>query len=188
MGHNIEYRDYPENVDKNEVYASINTYVHHATWEEGGSGIPRIRWLSKEPLSSRDDAKSYIQEQDNLNYDCLAVRYRWAVKHTKAYDEASAKYQAAFQRWRKLYNAKYADTVSSEYVGCKNCGSKLARKYLRSNNCPLCLADLRSKTTLDTIARAKATLDTREKELAEAERKMNQKGQVRWLVKFEYHT
>lgn len=40
---------------------------------------------------------------------------------------------------------------TSEYIGCKNCGSKLFRKYLTGNYCPLCKNDLRSATVIERL-------------------------------------
>lgn len=40
---------------------------------------------------------------------------------------------------------------TSEYIGCKKCGSKLSSKYLTSNYCPLCKEDLRSATIIERL-------------------------------------
>ena len=37
------------------------------------------------------------------------------------------------------------------YIGCKKCGSKLSRKYLTGNYCPLCKNDLRSATVVERL-------------------------------------
>lgn len=44
MGHNIEYYEYPESVDKNKVYSELGTMVHYRCIQEGGR-LSAIRWL-----------------------------------------------------------------------------------------------------------------------------------------------
>lgn len=50
------------------------------------------------------------------------------------------------------YTAEHSvKTFKSEYIGCKNCESKLKRVLLPSEKCPVCGTDLRGQTTLDTL-------------------------------------
>ena len=39
MSHNIEYRTYKEDVDKNKVKNELDIYVAHADYGEGCSGL-----------------------------------------------------------------------------------------------------------------------------------------------------
>ena len=41
--------------------------------------------------------------------------------------------------------------LKSEYIGCKQCGSKLKLKLIHGDICPLCYNDLRSKTTVQKL-------------------------------------
>lgn len=76
----------------------------------------------------------------------------------------------------------------SELIGCKCCGSKIARKYLKNNFCPVCHSDLRPETTLNRIAALKAKADKLHDAVLKEETKIAKKnGNVRWLVKIEYH-
>lgn len=86
----------------------------------------------------------------------------------------------------------FCKDFKSQYLGCKKCGSKLNKDYLKSNKCPLCHEDMRSDTVLKNIAR----LRNLEKELGKAIReeelrlseKAGKKCEILWLVKVEYHT
>ena len=85
-------------------------------------------------------------------------------------------------------------TVKSEFLGCKNCGSRLAVKYLRGNQCPLCRADLRPKTTLDRLRTMEENIVELIKQVDDLSRAENAKAAERakkcetfWLVRIEYH-
>lgn len=81
----------------------------------------------------------------------------------------------------------YTD-AKAEYIGCKNCGSKIARKYLRRNFCPVCNADLRPETTLNRIAALKEKADKSSDTLkAELTKQAMKAKNVRWKIKIEFH-
>ena len=188
MGHNIEYYDYKENVKRNEVLADLSNYVSHATWQEGGHGIEQIRWLEKDICASYDEAQKYIEAHDRKWYDCLAVRYYEPIREKNAkIDELTAKVTAAYKLYDERNSALYTKTRTSEFIGCSQCGSRLATKYLKMNHCPVCRGDLRPDTTLKSIAAAEAKYHRALKEKEEYIQKHSKK-EVRWLVKIEYHT
>ena len=90
--HNIEYFNYPvKGLDKAKAQAELNDYVSRQTWQEGGHGIDRIRWIDEICADSRA-AQEKIERLDNHNYDQLAVMYREATKpSTKAFAALSAR-------------------------------------------------------------------------------------------------
>jgi hypothetical protein len=202
MSHNIEHRDYPVSIDRVKVKAELDDYVAHEDWGEGCSGLYRpIRWLDGvAPFEDSDAASQYLDENDKGDYDNLAVRYysvdERLITSAKLTDLVKRRGELAVQRLNKN-NIYYPDTVSAAYIGCKKCGSKLSREWLqkrtlRSNKCPVCGCDFRSETMLKAIR----SLDDRinkidadiEAERAKIRLKLRKKGEVRWLVKFEYHT
>lgn len=192
MSHNIEYYDYPETDGKKEIEAELASYVQHETWQEGGSMSP-IRWLKQSPLPDRDAAEQFIKRHDKGWYDCLAVRYKEPVM-TQAIRAAQKAEAAAWKKWRDLDNEVYVTTLTSEFISCKACKSRLNRKMLAipkigilGNACPVCHAELRPKSTLERIDRAKKAAEKASEHTNEVARK-NKKQNVRWLVKVEYHT
>lgn len=197
MSHNINYFDYPENVDKNKVINELETYVSHEAWQEGGH-LGHIRWIPGPVCESRDDAVKYIEAHDKGWYDCLAVRYLEPdfQKKSKAYIELQQRYKKAYDRYSTLNEEEYASTVKSAFIGCKTCGSKLSRKHILerrhgaySNFCPVCGADLRSPTMQDRIKKAREAMCEIQKKLEQEERHMAKRnGDIRWLVKIEFHT
>ncbi len=189
MGHNIEHYDYDEKINKNKVQKDLDTYVSHATWQEGGGGIDPIRW-NDVVCEDYDSAIEWIEKHDKGWYDCLAVKYKEPVQ-TKEKTAKELELAQKITEAGKLYNERnsvlYPKTRTSEYIGCGKCGSRLASKYLNSNYCPVCHTDLRPETTLKAIAAAKAKWEKAE-EIKQEYIKKHSKKEIRWLVKIEYHT
>lgn len=189
--HNIEHYEYKENVDKKLVQAELNDYVSQATWQEGGNGLDSaIRWIDH-ICPSYADAEKYIEDHDNGWYDQLAVKYRETVKPTtQTYQKLVARREEVFNTLQERKNNVHysAGNTKSQFVACKECGSRLATKYIRSNCCPLCGKDLRPASVLNAIETSKRMLKDLDKKIHEAEVKASKKGKVKWLVKIEYHT
>ena len=92
------------------------------------------------------------------------------------------------RKCNELSAAFHFANAKSEYIGCKNCGSKIARKYLRRNFCPVCDADLRPETTLNRIAALRTKAEKSSDALkAELTKQALKAKNVRWLVKIEFH-
>ena len=185
--HNIEHHVYPENVNKNKVFTELNDYVEHECWQEGGS-LGAIRWENYPILETRKEAEDWIQKHDRGWYDNLAVRFKSPIKmnneKTKQLAEETRK---TCQEYRQRSAKLYKDTVTSAYIGCKSCGSKLSREHLKTNNCPLCHAELRPEHMLKSVAAAFNKYERAVKAENEYIQKHSKK-EICWLVKIEYHT
>ena len=192
MGHNVMYETYPEKVNKASVQAEWDDHVRHANWQEGASGLPgSIRWIDH-VCEDYEAAEQYIDAHDKGWYDQLAVKYRALKENAKPsakltqLQEQLKKCQARLMECTQKIHYK---DVKSAYIGCKNCGSKLSTKYINSNLCPLCRADLRPESTLNTINSLKSKQKELTKKIREEELKQLEKiAEIRWLVKIEYHT
>lgn len=185
--HNIEYYSYKETEDKKAIQTELDDYVEHATWEEGGSTTGGIRWIDH-VCRSYDEAKKYIEEHDKGWYDCLAVKYISPIQERCAkVEELGKKIKEAYDDYHKKDSAIYVKTRTSEFIGCSDCKSRLAAKYLNTNFCPVCRADLRPETTLKAIAAAHSRWQKAQKNKEEYVNKHSKK-ETRWLVKIEYHT
>ena len=182
--HNIQYFDYKENVDQKKVAAEIQEYIEE-NGEYGGDGI---RWCRETICANRQDAEKWIKEHDNNWYDNIAVRYYDPIiERSQKLDELSQKIREAYALYSERNNANYIKTRTSEFIGCGNCKSRMAAKYLRGNFCPICGLDLRPDTMIKSIAAAKNKWENAQKTKQEYINKHSKK-EVRWLVKFEYHT
>lgn len=187
--HNIQYYDFKENVDKRKAENEINDFVSHETWEEGGGGLYKgIRWLNY-VADDYDSAIEYIESHDRGDYDNLAVKYRTTTKpKTKAYEKLLEKHRELANKINELEGKVHFKDCKSALIGCKECGSKIAREYLRSNKCPVCGHDLRPATVLNNIEKLKKQYKENGAKIKEVEKKASTKAPLKWVVKFEYHT
>lgn len=190
MSHEIEYYTYKDGTDLKKICAGIDEHVRHATYREGGHGlISAIRFIDQ-VMADYDDAMDYIKGHDRGNYDQLAVKFRKLPhgKTTKKIDELNKKIKAARQEYYALNNEVPAKTFKAEYVGCRHCGSKINRTYIKSNYCPVCHGDMRSETILNKLDALRKKIERWSADLQVEERKLAEKyGEIYWLVKIEYH-
>ena len=189
MSHNIRHTSYPETVNKKHVQAEWDEYVRMEDWQEGASGLASpIRWLESNVYPNYDEAEKAIERLDKGWYDQIAVKY-YAPVETKSQklDDLTKACIEARSEYEKRNRALYAERVTSAYISCKECGSKLSRTHLRSNGCPVCHAELRPDHMLKWVDVAKKKW---EKACSTKQDWVNKhsKKEVRWLVKIEYHT
>lgn len=192
MSHNIQYFDYPENVDKKAVKAELDDYAAHADWQEGCTGLYHdIRWLGNIVCSSYPEAERKLEELDRGDYDQLAVLFHEdVVPKTKKFAALASRKKEMEEKLRALESGVHysVDKVKSSFVTCRHCGSKIATKYITRNSCPVCNHDMRPKTVLDTIERQRKKLDETNRKIEEEIAKASKNAPKRWLVKIEYHT
>ena len=160
---------------------------------EYGAGLPcKIQWLDK-IFDTKKEACDYIEKIDR---DCVQL----AVKFLEYPDniEPSKKMLSLKERYEKEiakacdYTEKHSiKTFKAALVGCPNCGSKLNKDFVVGEKCPLCKTDLRSKTTLETLAKYKQNAEELQKQYQEEEKKnklkYKKKAKEMWLVKIDYH-
>lgn len=183
--HNIGYSSYPEKCNRKEVLGIIQDIA-----EEDGDGYHGApRWHDEvAPLANRDEAQKWIQAHDKGWYDDHAVRYYdySRLKDTKKIAELKQKAQD-ITRKKADYTVEHSvKKLKATLITCPSCGSKLSREHLRSEKCPLCGTDLRSKTTLETIANYERRRTENGQNIMKEQQKG--KGEVRWLIKYEYHS
>lgn len=189
MGHTIQHYDYPVNVDKKKVEQELANYVAKRCFQEGGH-LSKIRWIDSEPCANEDEACKKIEHLDKGWYDCIAVKYydAYNIPETEKIKALRAANTQAYCKYNELASVFHFANAKAEYIGCKNCGSKIARKYLRRNFCPVCNADLRSTTTLNRIVALKEKADKSSDALkAELTKQAMKAKNVRWKIKIEFH-
>lgn len=190
MAHNIEYFTYPKNVNKASVQKDLNNYVAHADWQEGCTGLYRdIRWLDEKVYDSEEEAHAAINRMDRGDYDQIAVLYQ---EYENVEDDKSralyAKLQEASKEYYERNRLLYSNTVTSAFIGCKKCGSRLARTFLHDNYCPVCKAELRPDHMLKAVSAAKNRMEKANKNYNDYTFRKSKKNGLCWLVKIEYHT
>lgn len=70
---------------------------------------------------------------------------------SKKEDELQEKIKKLDEKIITYQNKHSIKNLQSEFIGCKNCNSRLARRLLISEDCPVCHNDLRNKTTVETL-------------------------------------
>lgn len=189
MGHSIHYLTYPEKLDKREVYADCQEVCER----EGNTlGLDKSIKFYDRVFDSYDDAVEYIEHNLCGNYEQVAFKYKEPTTppKTQMYQKLIEQQKELRQRYsdmnRKIHFS--SDSVKSNFIACKNCGSKLASKYIRSNNCPLCGNDLRPPTTINNIKRVKDKLDDVNAKIRKIELEHSKKSKnIGWIVKIEFH-
>lgn len=196
MSHEIRWADYPLNVDKQHVQSQWNHVAQCEDYQEGCSGISNIRW-NEHVCNTREDAEYWINVHDKGWYDCLACMYKVPkeVKPTESLLSMRKLLEKYAQRYHELNTQLFCEGFKSALYTCKGCNSKLAVKFLKRNICPVCGSDLRSDTLLKQIASARERVTNQQKAVADEEKRLrdkqtkaNEKAEIRWLVKIEYHT
>lgn len=196
MGHNIRFETYQESCDRKAIQKEWDSVVSHEDYQEGATSLdPPIRWIENPILDSYEEAKEFIRKKDKGWYDSLAVRFRYydldANKPSQRMEYLHNKLTTLQHKLRDREEKLFCANRTAEFVSCPHCHSKLARKYLTKNYCPVCSGDMRTKTELEAINRLKEQIQYTQKLLEEeSKRPHKKKGDyvVRWLVKVEYHT
>lgn len=185
--HNINYYSYPEKVNKTKVFEELKNYVEHECWQEHGS-LSNIRWNETEICESREAAEEWITKHDKGWYDCLAVRFKNPLpQETEKLQELRLNIRETCKEYQKRESELYSNKVTSAYIGCKSCGSKLSRTHLKTNKCPVCRAELRPEHMLKWVA----TAENKYRKAINTEKEYvlkHSKKEICWLVKIEYHT
>lgn len=191
MGHSIEYFTYDVNTDKKVITAEVNDVAAQYGDYHSGLNSP-IRWID---VVCEDERKAYeyLQANDKGWYDQLAVKFREYPKDEPTKTLLTLKERLNKEREKKkaYENAHSISSFKIEYIGCPYCGSKLKRRLLRGNSCPLCRTELRSKTTMETLKRYDENIEKISNQIIEEERNINKRNvknsKIKWLVKIEYH-
>lgn len=189
MSHNVNYSVYAENVNKDRVQAEWDAVARVEGRGEGASGLPeKICWFVP-IMDNIEEAKEYIRIHDSGDYAQLAVRFRMPTERSKKTAELEERLSIARGKFQVLNQKPHFADVKSEFIGCKNCGSRIAAKYLKGNFCPVCHADMRPETVRKRLNALSENIEKAEKAYQEGIRADAKKSKtVKWLVKTEYHT
>ena len=189
--HNINHTVYSIKISKEVITNEIDNYIRQETWREGGNGLDRpIRFIDR-VMSDYDSAEHFLKENDKGWYDCLAVKFKDKPRNktTKKLDDLKQKRKETFLEYDKLNRKVAALDFKAEFIGCKHCNSKINKTYIKSNRCPICNEDMRSETTLKKLENMKEKINKIDNDIKAEERKLAEKyGEIKWLVKYEYHT
>ena len=184
--HEIRYVNFTEETSKDY----ISNFVHEFVTTHGDCyGTESIRFRNM-TFDSYEEARDFIEEHDNVSYGGIAVKFK------DSYDLKNKKIIGLENRIQEIKKTKleyakknFVGNRKSAFIGCPICESKLNRKYLKDNFCPVCGEDLRSNTVRDTLDRYYRRIKELEKQIREEKNSDTKKyiPSIKWLVKFEYH-
>lgn len=152
----------------------------------------KINWYDNRLFKNINEAHNFI---DNVagNYDQVAVKYLQYpnnLEPSKKMISLKERFDAELDKQEEYAKKHSVKTFKASYVGCPKCGSKLNKDLLKSEKCPLCNTDLRSKTTLETLAKYTANANYLQKQYKEEEKKNQEKyikkAVEKWLVRIEF--
>ena len=184
--HQIMYNEYPVTWKLQQITDDVSNFIAH---NGDRYGTNSVRIPTEKVFDTYDEAREYIQSVDNRDYDGIAVKY---LDYSGLEPTAKAKgYMAKIAELRNKrveYEREHSvHKQKSEFIGCRDCGSKLRNSRFKAERCPVCGSDLRSSTTLNRIASFDARIEELFKKISDEEKKQKAKATTKWLVKFEYH-
>lgn len=190
MGHVINYNVIPVNANKKAFKAGMDEQAWHDHWEESSQGLPGdIRWIDH-VCENEEKAREYIDSHDKGWYDQLAVKFKKAdYSGNKQLEKLGETRRNMFIKLNALENKPHFKDAKSSLISCKCCGSKIANKYMqRKNYCPVCQEDMRPDTVKLRIEAYKEKLAEIDKKITALKQKLDEKGELFWLIKTEYHS
>lgn len=185
--HNIMYETYPEKTSEKAITEDVLHYVQN---HGDMYGTDRVQFPTSMVFDNYEAAQNYIDSIDHDFYGGYAVKYYdfSKMKFTKKIEELQVKIKDVQTKWQEYEQAHSVKNQKAVFIGCPECGSKLNRERLKAERCPLCHAELRAKTTLERLASFESRIREYEKRIGEERMKEKKKAEVKWLVKFEYHS
>lgn len=158
-----------------------------------GSYSNSITYLDR-VFDTREECYDYLLDKVIHGfYNDYAARYKQEVKPSAKLTKLNERLQKMRSDWSRyeITQTPRNTVKKSAYISCKNCGSKLAVKYLseRQHTCPLCGKTLRSNTAIARIEKYKADCKALEKEIMEEKKKLSSKSSILlWAVGTDCHT
>lgn len=122
-------------------------------------------------------------------YADYAVRFydTRKVKKTKKIENLEQKVQDLHKKKVEYSMQHSVKMQKAAKIGCKKCGSSIAKDYLRTERCPVCGNELRADYILERLEKYDADIAKVNKDIRLEKQKSANKAPVRWCVKVEVH-
>ena len=159
----------PEALEGNAVVAEecsvtyevpVEPGLYTVSEEEAGlSGLPLLDavFATKESLV---DTFKYVGQN-------VVARYRKEAIPSEDMNKLAAKISDVKGQLERFLKEKSVRSFQAKTIGCKKCGSQLAKEYLKDDCCPLCGNDLRAPSTIAGEADYRQRIAAMEAELAD---------------------
>lgn len=180
---------FPQKTSVNEMMAHIRDQLDENRGKMEPVHLP-LKLHNILPFACYEDAKQYMADKGwdydrDANHGVMYMEFDQPATNTKIknLEQRIKEEEEKLENYKEFYSVR---SFKAEYIGCKNCGSKLKRTLLKSDTCPLCHEDLRCDTTLKNIASYKGKIKKLKEQLAEEKKKVDKKrqksGKITWLV------
>lgn len=174
-----------------EEFKFASADIHEKLYQDRGAYEPIFQKMfafKREPLDSYKEAEEFLRyspeaERYYRKYD-TAVRFLdySDVTPTKKMLDLKHRLDETVQKKADYAEKHSVKNFKADFVGCPGCGSKIARRFIHADKCPLCHKDLRSETTIKTIKGYDEKIKELGKMYDEAEKKNKKKAKVMWAV------
>ena len=173
---------------KNEIKEEIKRYGNIEEYPDLGNDILPI--VSIETVcKSLEEAEELADSLDWKGKYSLLIPYKdvgdediWTIKVNTIYLNI---YHEENNLEKYIKRTKGCRNHKSKFVGCPRCGSRLNRKSINNDKCPLCGQDISSSTGKKTIKRYKNNIKEMEKELRKEKEKLSYKAKTKYLFLYE---
>ena len=104
------------------------------------------------------------------------------LQKNKAYKDLKRTFRKRHQKLNDYIKKNDCKNFKAKLITCPKCESKINKKYILRNMCPLCKHDLRSKTVIETTQRYQNNIQKLTDEIHQENLKQKEKLPVRYLV------
>lgn len=179
-----------------KAYSSLSSAVrHNADLEEFpymGTDIMKIKPFHKGKIyGSQEEASKALRESYASwarEYNVAAAFYDTsAAKETKRIKTLKERLEREHQKLNDYIKKNDCKNFKAKLITCPKCESKINKKYILRNMCPLCKHDLRSKTVIETTQRYQNNIQKLSDEICQENLKQKEKLPVRYLVGYCEH-
>ena len=189
MGHAVDYITVSK---RSEIMKAADEYAFYNTDRgENPSGTYHGNMhIHDRPICENyDDALSRLTEWDTGWYSDHAVQFKdkTSLKPTKQMEDVDKRLSETQKKRKEFIESHMPNRVKAEFIGCRHCGSKIAKSHLRGIYCPVCRKDIRPQSTIDREKGYDAKIAELRKVYSDLEKKQDGKCPVKWLVKVEVH-
>lgn len=180
---------FPVKISKN----TIKSEIYESHYQERGAMEPvflDFKWMENKVCDNYEDAKEYINSLNLYRKFNVAVKFKNPLTEPKETSSMKTLLRRIAETEEKLiqYEKNHSvTTFKAEYIGCPDCGSKLKRELLKTDKCPLCGTDMRSKTTTETLSGYRIKIKELKKQYNTEYKKALEKvkTEICWLVEAE---
>lgn len=127
---------------------SINETVFNKVREMNGyTPMTEIKFYNKE-FDNFSEAERFIVENDYGVMCNMAVIVKSKCEKTAAHINLEKRLSNIKEQLEEM-EKPHCSTMTAKLITCRTCESKIAKKYIKTNYCPVCNNDMRTKSLID---------------------------------------